>query len=99
MEDAKVWRSRPLDALYPIVYLDCIHVKVGDGGVVRAKAMYLALASSARSRAQAPSLTPDALPAVTLQAGRTAPLSLASASELVSSGCSSLMTTTETALS
>jgi len=43
MEDAKVWQSRPLDALYPIVYLDCIHVKVRDGGVVRAKAVYLAL--------------------------------------------------------
>ena len=43
MEDAKAWQSRPLDALYPIVYLDCIHVKVRDGGVVRAKAVYLAL--------------------------------------------------------
>ena len=41
MEDAKAWQNRPLDALYPIVYLDCIHVKVRDGGVVRAKAVYL----------------------------------------------------------
>jgi len=43
MDDAKAWQNRPLDALYPIVYLDCIHVKVRDGGVVRAKAVYLAL--------------------------------------------------------
>ena len=43
MEDAKAWQNRPLDALYPIVYLDCIHVKIRDGGVVRAKAVYLAL--------------------------------------------------------
>lgn len=43
MDDAKAWQSRPLDAVYPIVYLDCIHVKVRDGGVVRAKAVYLAL--------------------------------------------------------
>lgn len=43
MADAQAWQSRPLDALYPIVYLDCIHVKVRDGGVVRAKAVYLAL--------------------------------------------------------
>jgi putative transposase len=43
MEDAKAWQNRPLDALYPIVYLDCIHVKVRDGAVVRAKAVYLAL--------------------------------------------------------
>ena len=26
IDDAKAWQSRPLDALYPIVYLDCIHV-------------------------------------------------------------------------
>jgi len=43
VEDAKAWQSRPLDALYPIVYLDCIHVKVRDSGVVRVKAIYLAL--------------------------------------------------------
>jgi len=29
--------------LYPIVYLDCIHVKVRDNGAVRVKAVYLAL--------------------------------------------------------
>ena len=43
MEDAKAWQSRPLDVLYPIVYLDCIHVKTRDNGAVRAKAVYLAL--------------------------------------------------------
>lgn len=42
-EEVKTWQSRPLDALYPIVYLDCIHVKVRDAGTVRAKAAYLAL--------------------------------------------------------
>jgi putative transposase len=43
IEDAKAWQSRPLEALYPIVYLDCIHVKVRDTGTVRIKAVYLAL--------------------------------------------------------
>jgi len=43
MEEAKAWQMRPLDRLYPIVYLDCIHVKVRDNGMVRAKAVYLAL--------------------------------------------------------
>ncbi|WP_436395777.1 IS256 family transposase [Acidithiobacillus ferriphilus] len=43
MEDAKAWQSRPLDVLYPIVYLDCIHVKTRDNSAVRAKAVYLAL--------------------------------------------------------
>ena len=43
IDDAKAWQSRALDALYPIVYLDCIHVKARDNGAVRVKAVYLAL--------------------------------------------------------
>lgn len=43
IDEVKAWQSRPLDALYPIVYLDCIHVKVRDNGAVRVKAVYLAL--------------------------------------------------------
>jgi putative transposase len=43
MDEVRTWQSRPLDALYPIVYLDCIHVKVRDNGAVRTKAVYLAL--------------------------------------------------------
>ena len=41
-DEVKAWQARPLDALYPIVYLDCIHVKVRDGAV-RVKAVYIAL--------------------------------------------------------
>jgi putative transposase len=43
IDEVKAWQSRPLDAPYPIVYLDCTHVKVRDNGVVRVKAAYLAL--------------------------------------------------------
>ena len=43
LDEVKAWQSRPLDTLYPIVYLDCIHVKVRDNGAVRVKAVYLAL--------------------------------------------------------
>ena len=43
LEEAKAWQSRPLEALYPIVWLDAIHVKVRDEGQVRRKAVYLAL--------------------------------------------------------
>jgi len=43
IDEVKTWQSRPLEALYPIVYMDCIHVKVRDAGAVRAKAVYLAL--------------------------------------------------------
>lgn len=42
-EEVKLWQSRPLEALYPILYLDCIHVKVRDTGAVRNKAVYLAV--------------------------------------------------------
>lgn len=37
------WQSRPLDAIYPIVYLDCIHVKIRQDRQVLNKAVYLAL--------------------------------------------------------
>ncbi len=43
LDEVKVWQARPLEVLYPVVYLDCIHVKVRDAGAVRAKAVYLAL--------------------------------------------------------
>jgi len=43
LDDARAWQSRPLEALYPIIYLDCIHAKVRDAGAVRSKAVYLAL--------------------------------------------------------
>jgi len=43
MDEVKAWQMRPLDPLYPIVYMDCIHAKVRDNGIVRTKAVYLAL--------------------------------------------------------
>ncbi len=43
IDEARQWQSRPLDAVYPVVYLDCIHVKVRDSGTVRNKAIYLAI--------------------------------------------------------
>ncbi|KKW48540.1 hypothetical protein NY98_24340, partial [Xanthomonas citri pv. fuscans] len=42
VEEVKAWQARPLDPVYPIVYLDCIHVKVREGAV-RVKAVYLAI--------------------------------------------------------
>lgn len=42
-DDVKAWQARPLDAVYPILYLDCIHVKVRDAGAVRNKAVFLAI--------------------------------------------------------
>ena len=43
LEDIAAWRARPLDALYPIVYLDAIMVKVTEDRSVRTRACYLAV--------------------------------------------------------
>ena len=43
LDEVKSWQHRPLDAIYPIVYLDAIQVKVRDSGSIRNKAVYLAL--------------------------------------------------------
>lgn len=44
IDDLKSWQSRPLDALYPIVYFDALFVKSRQEGAVAARAVYLALA-------------------------------------------------------
>jgi putative transposase len=46
LEEVKAWQSRPLDRIYPIVYLDCIHVKVRDHGSIQTKAVYLVIGVS-----------------------------------------------------
>jgi len=43
MEEVKAWQNRPLDALYPILYLDALQVKIRDGAHIRNKAIYLAI--------------------------------------------------------
>jgi len=43
IEQVVEWQSRPLDAVYPIVYLDCIVVKTRQDKRVINKAVYLAL--------------------------------------------------------
>lgn len=43
LEDVRAWQNRPLDALYPIVYLDAIHLKLRANGHVQSQAVYLAL--------------------------------------------------------
>ena len=43
MEDVEAWRTRPLEAVYPIVYFDAMRVKVREDRSVRNLACYLAL--------------------------------------------------------
>lgn len=42
-EEVEQWQNRPLDSLYPIVYMDCIVVKIHQDKRVIKKAVYLAL--------------------------------------------------------
>lgn len=44
LEDAKAWQTRPLEQIYPILYLDALIVKIRDGQAVRNFACYLAIA-------------------------------------------------------
>ena len=43
LEEVGRWQSRPLDALYAIVFFDALRVKMRDEGTVRNKAVYLAI--------------------------------------------------------
>jgi len=43
VEEVKAWQNRPLDAVYPILYLDALHVKIRDAGHVQNRAIYVAL--------------------------------------------------------
>ena len=43
MDDVREWGKRPLEDIYPIVFLDCMVIKVRDGGTVQRRALYLAL--------------------------------------------------------
>ncbi|HSU06612.1 MAG TPA: IS256 family transposase [Acetobacteraceae bacterium] len=47
LEEVREWQGRPLERLYPIVFLDALRVKVRDEGLVRNKAIYVALGVTA----------------------------------------------------
>jgi putative transposase len=38
------WQNRPLDPVYPVVFFDALRVKIRDEGLVKNKAVYVALA-------------------------------------------------------
>jgi transposase-like protein len=46
LDEMRTWQARPLEALYPIVYLDALFVSVRDGGTVTKKAVYVALGTT-----------------------------------------------------
>jgi putative transposase len=43
MDDVREWAKRPLEDVYPIVFLDCMVLKIRDGGTVQRRALYIAM--------------------------------------------------------
>ena len=43
MDDARAWQQRPLEDVYPVLFLDALVLKIRDGGSVQRRACYLAL--------------------------------------------------------
>lgn len=43
LEEVAAWQARPLEPVYPLVFFDALRVKIRDEGLVRNKALYIAL--------------------------------------------------------
>jgi len=53
VDEIKAWQSRPLDEVYPILYIDGIRIRVKDNGVVTTKVAYLAIGVDVEGRKHA----------------------------------------------
>jgi len=52
-DEIKLWQARPLDEVYPIVYVDGLRLKIKDNGLVAAKTAYLVIGVDVEGRKQA----------------------------------------------
>lgn len=43
LPQVKEWQSRPLNPVYPFVFMDCIHYKVREDGRILSRAAYVVL--------------------------------------------------------
>ena len=43
LDEVATWQQRPLDAIYPLVFFDALRLKIRDEGMVRNKAIHIAL--------------------------------------------------------
>ena len=50
LDEVAAWQARPLDAAYPLVFFDAIRVKIREEGLVRSKAIHIALGVRADGR-------------------------------------------------
>uniref|UniRef100_UPI0039807D1D transposase n=1 Tax=Nocardia nova TaxID=37330 RepID=UPI0039807D1D len=53
VDEIKQWQSRPLDEVYPILYVDGIRLRIKDNGVVTTKVAYLAIGVDVEGRKHA----------------------------------------------
>ncbi len=51
------WQNRPLDEVYPIIYIDAIHYSVRDNGVIRKLAAYVILGINTEGKKEVLSIT------------------------------------------
>jgi putative transposase len=50
LDEVREWQNRPLDPVYPVVFFDALRVKIRDEGLVKNKAVYVALALDAEGQ-------------------------------------------------
>jgi transposase-like protein len=50
LDEVAAWQQRPLDPAYPLVFFDAIRVKIRDEGMVRSRAIHIALGVRADGR-------------------------------------------------
>ena len=43
LDEVAIWQNRPLEPVYPLVFFDALRIKVRDEGLVRNKAIHIAL--------------------------------------------------------
>ena len=41
LDEVQAWQNRPLDSIYPIIYLDCLVVKVKENNQIINKSLFL----------------------------------------------------------
>ncbi|WP_438672088.1 IS256 family transposase [Spongiactinospora gelatinilytica] len=72
LEEVRAWQARPLEAVYPVVFLDAIVVKVRDNHVVQSKPAYLAVGIDTEGAEHVPGIWPAKTPTETATAGQSA---------------------------
>ena len=58
MQDIDDWQKRPLDSVYPIVFIDAVHFSVREDHVIKKLAAYVMLGINADGKKEVISLIP-----------------------------------------